>query len=194
MLTTVIKYIKLDRSMLNLITVGLFIQLINVTFIAILPLYMKAEHFSDAQFAEFTSYRYLGMLVLALFIGMYIKGRKILPMFYIASIGVPVFGMLILIGVHFHSNSLLLISHLLWGVAYTFFQIPILPYIMRNSPRSQQTFAITLNYATWSIAGIIGSLIVGIFNGINPIVFSERNLLFSIVALGFMGIFFLLYY
>lgn len=176
--------------MLNLVSVEFFIQLINVTFISFLPLYMKSEHFSDAEYAHFTSYRYFGMLLLALFLGMYIKGRKIIPMFYIASIGSPLFAILILTGVHFHNSSLLLISHLMWGVTYTFIQIPILPYIMRNAPKDQQTLVITLNFATWSIATIIGSLIVGIFNGINPVFFCERNLLFSISAMSFLGVFF----
>lgn len=192
MRTAIKEYTRLDKSMLNLITVEFFVQLINVTFIAILPLYMKAEHYSDAEYAHFTSYRYLGMLVLALFLGMYIKGRKILPMFYISSIASPLFALLILIGVNFHSTTLLLLSHLLWGIAYTFVQIPILPYIMRNAPREQHTLVITLNFATWSIASIVGSLIVAVFNRINPVIFSERNLLFSIAALGFLGIFFVL--
>lgn len=192
MRTAIKEYTRLDKSMLNLITVEFFVQLINVTFIAILPLYMKAEYYSDAEYAHFTSYRYLGMLALALFLGMYIKGRKILPMFYISSVATPLFALLILIGVNYHCTALLLIAHLLWGIAYTFVQIPILPYIMRNSPRTQHTLVITLNFATWSIASIVGSLIVAVFNRINPVVFSERNLLFSIVALGFFGIFFVL--
>lgn len=186
------EFTNLDRSMLNLITVEFFVQLINVSFIAFLPLYMKAEHYSDAEYAHFTSYRYLGTLLLALFLGMYIKGRKIVPMFYIAAIGSPLFALLILAGVHFHSNSLLLVSHLLWGVAYTFIQIPILPYIMRNARKEQLTLVITLNFATWSIASIIGSLLVGVLNGFDPVLFSERNLLFAIVAFSFLAVFFVM--
>lgn len=151
---------------------------------------MKSEGYSDAEYAHFTSYRYFGMLALALFLGMYIKGRKILPMIYIAAFGVPFFGLLIIIGVHIHSTPLLLISHLLWGTAYTFIQIPILPYIMRNAPKDQQTRAITFNFATWSLATIIGSLLVAVFNGINPEIFTERNLLFVISFLSFAGVYF----
>ncbi|MCX6296569.1 MAG: MFS transporter, partial [Bacteroidetes bacterium] len=190
MITTLKEYTKLDRSLLNIISVEFFVQLINVLFVAILPLYMKKEGYSDAQYAHFTSYRYFGMLALALFLGMYIKGRKILPMIYIASIGVPLFALLIIIGVQYHSTSILLIAHLLWGTAYTFIQIPILPYIMRNAPKEQQTKAITLNFATWSMATITGSLIVAVFNGINPIIFSERNLLFVLSLFCFSGIYF----
>jgi len=192
MLSIIKEYFKLDKSMLNLVTAEFFIQLINVTFISFLPLYMKMEQFSDAEYAHFTSYRYLGMLVLALFLGMYIKGRKIIPMFYIASIGSPFFALMILTGVYFHNNSLLLISHLLWGITYTFIQIPAIPYIIRNSPREKHTFIITLKFATWSIATIIGSMIVAVFNGINPVLFNERNLLFGIVAIGFVGVYFVL--
>ncbi len=192
MYKTIKEYLELDRAFHNLVIVELFVQIINVTFITVLPLYMKAEHFSDAQYAHFTSYRYLGMLALALFLGMYIKGRKILPMFYIAAIGVPFFAVLILIGVHIHSTGLLLVSHLLWGTAYTFIQIPILPYIIRNAPKHQQTLAITLNFATWSIASIAGSLVVAVFNGINKTVFSEQNLLFAISAIGFAGVYFVM--
>ena len=90
------EYANLNRSLHNLLTVQFFVQLINVSFIAILPLYMKSEGFSDAQYAHFTFYRYFGILTLALFLGMYIKGRKIVPMFYIAAVGIPFFALLIL--------------------------------------------------------------------------------------------------
>lgn len=189
---TLKEYTYLDRSILNLITVEFFVQLINVSFIAILPLYMKKEGFSDAQYAHFTSYRYFGMLALALFLGMYIKNKKIIPLLYIASIGVPLFALLILIGVQIHSTTLLLFAHLLWGTAYTFIQIPILPFILRNSPKEQHTLAITLNFATWSIASITSSLVISMLNGFNSILFSERNLLFAIVSIGFAGIYFIL--
>lgn len=190
MITTLKEYRTINKSLLNLVTVEFFVQLINVLFVAILPLYMKNEGYSDAEYAHFTSYRYFGMLALALFLGMYIKGRKILPMIYVAAFGVPFFALIIIIGVQLHSTPLILISHLLWGTAYTFIQIPILPYIMRNAPKEQQTKAITLNFATWGIATIVGSFLVAVFNGINPDIFTERNLLFVISFLCFAGVYF----
>ncbi len=190
MLSTLKQYTSINKTLLNLVTVEFFVQLVNVLFIAILPLYMKSEGYSDAEYAHFTSYRYFGMLALALFLGMYIKGRKILPLIYVSAFCVPFFALLIIVGVHIHSTPLLLISHLLWGTAYTFIQIPILPYIMRNAPADQQTRAITFNFATWSLATIIGSLLVAVFNGINPEIFTERNLLFVISFLSFAGVYF----
>lgn len=192
MLSTIKEYTKLNKSLLHIIATVFFVQLINVSFVAILPLYMKAEHYTDAEYAHLTSYRYLGMLALALFLGMYIKGRKLLPMFYIAATGVPFFALLILIGVHLRWYSLLLFANLFWGISYTFIQIPILPYIMRNAPKEHVTSAITLNFATWSIASITGNLIIAILNWLNPSIFSERNLLFLITLLSFSAVYFIL--
>jgi MFS family permease len=186
------EYSKLNRSILSVIGVEFFVQLINVSFMSILPLYMKVEGYSDSQYAHFTSYRYLGMLALALFLGMYIKGRKIVPLFYMAAVGVPLFGLCILLGVHFHSTGLLLFSHLLWGTAYTFIQIPVLPYILRNAPVQQHTSAITLNFATWSMASIVSSILIAVLNSLNPVIFNEKHLLFGIVVLSFSGIWFVL--
>lgn len=191
MLSVLKDYSKLNKSILNLIAVEFFVQMINVSFMAILPLYMQSEGYNDSEYAHFTSYRYLGMLALALFLGMYIKGRKILPMFYVAAIGVPLFGLLILVGVHIHSTFLLLISHLLWGTAYTFMQIPVLPYILRNVPAHQHTSAITLNFATWSIASIISFFFIAVLNSVNPQLFNEQNLLLGIVILSFSSIYFI---
>jgi MFS family permease len=190
MLTKLKQYTTLNRSIIYLTIVSFFIQLINVSFIAILPLYMKAEHYTDSQFAHFTSYRYLGMLSLALFVGMFIKGRRILPLIYGAAIGVPFFALLIVIGVYIHSTALLLIAHLLWGTAYTFIQIPILPYILKNAPKEQLTLSITLNFATWSIASIFGGLLIALFNGFDKNLFNERNLLFAISTIGFTAVYF----
>lgn len=192
MISIIKEYGKLDRSIHNIIVVEFFVQMINVSFMSILPLYMKVEGYTDSQYAHFTSYRYLGMLALALFLGMYIKGRKILPMFYIAAFGVPFFGLLILIGVQLHSTPLLLVSHLLWGTAYTFIQIPILPYILRNAPVHQHTPAITLNFATWSLASILSFLLIAVFNTVNPVLFNEKHLLFGIVILSFSGIYYVM--
>lgn len=181
------EYTKLDSSLLYIIAVEFFVQMVNVSFMAILPLYMHVEGYSDAQYAHFTSYRYLGMLSLALFIGMYIKGKKIIPFLYVAALGVPLFGLLILVGVSLHSSSLLLLAHLLWGTAYTFIQIPVLPYILRNAPAHQHTSAITLNFATWSMASILSSILIAVFNGMNPVLFNEKHVLFGIVSVSLVG-------
>lgn len=192
MLSVIKDYKKLDSTVHNIVTVEFFVQMVNISFMSILPLYMKVEGYSDAEYAHFTSFRYLGMLALAISLAMYIKGRRIIPLFYVAAAGVPLFGLLILIGVHIHSTALLLVSHLLWGTAYTFIQIPILPYMLRNVPRNQHTSAITLNFAVWSIASITSFLLIGVLNSISPTIFNEQHLLTGIVLTSFAGVYFVM--
>jgi len=185
-------YAKLDRTILNLIVVQFFVHLINLSFINILPLYMRVEGYNDSQYAHFTSYRYLGILALALFLGMFIKGRKILPLLFVSALGVPCFALLIVVCTQNHSPGWLMIFHLLWGISFTFIQIPILPYIFRNSPTEQHTRAITLNFTTQSIANIVSSFLITILNGYDPILFSERNMLLGISIISFSGIYFIM--
>jgi len=192
MLSLIKEYKQLGKSMMYLIIVQFFIQMVNVLFISILPLYMTIEGYKDAEYAHYTSYRYLGMLALAIPMGIYIKGRKLLPLIYIAAIGVPLFALLILFGVHLHSSLLLLFSHLMWGLCYTFIQIPILPYILRNTKPEHHTLGITINFLTWSLATIISSIIVAVLNQINPELYNEKNLLFGLTIICFLSVFYVL--
>ncbi|HET6992624.1 MAG TPA: hypothetical protein VFJ43_14920, partial [Bacteroidia bacterium] len=73
-------------------------------------------------------------------------------------------------------------------ISFTFIQIPILPFILRNSKPETQTAAISLSYSTWSIAGILSSILVWVLNSYNPVLFNERNLLIGITVLAFTGI------
>ncbi len=185
------EYLQLDKSILNVITAEFFLQLINSSFLAILPLYMKKENYSDGEIANFTSYRFIGILVLALFVGIYIKGRKVKNLFYVASFCAPFFGTLILLAVHMHNTALNYAAQVCWGASFTFIQIPVIPYILRNCPIDKHTGAISLSYATWSLSGILGSVIISSLNALDPELFSERTLLHGACAVGFISIFFI---
>lgn len=185
------EYQKISRPILLVIVAEFFIQLVNATFMNLQPLYMKAEGFADSDIADFISWRFAGVLALALPLGLFIKGRKVKSLFYLSSFGVPLFALLIIFAVHFRMNTLLVVAQCLWGASFTFMQIPVLPFILRNAPAEAQTPAISLSYSTWSFAGILSAIVVWALNSLNPLLFSERNLLAGISVLSFTGIFFL---
>lgn len=153
------------------------------------PLYMKAEGFADPEIANVISWRFAGVLLLALPLGIWIKGRPVRNLFYASAIGVPLFGLLIIYCTHARMHDALMIVQFLWGASFTFMQIPILPFILRNCPAAQQTPAIALSYSTWSFAGILSAALVWILNSANPELFSERNMLAGICLASFAGIF-----
>ena len=183
-------YRKVEKPIFYLVTAEFFIQLINASFMAIQPLYMKAQGFSDGLTAGYISLRFLGVLLLALPLGLLIKKRKLKPLFYISAVTVPTFALLIIYAIKFHIPWLINLSQFLWGASFTFIQIPSLPFILRNARKDTHTEGIALGYSTWSFAGIIGGCMIGIFNWLDPQLFNEETMLLIISLLGYISIYF----
>jgi hypothetical protein len=152
---------------------------------------MQNSGYSDYESAGFIAFRFLGVILLAVPFGYYIKGKKLKPFFYAGALGGPIFAMLIIIATKLHANNLLYVAQLMWGISFVFNQIPVIPYILRNSNKEQQTEGISLSYSTYSFAGIVGGLMIFIFNKINPQLFNEGNILQIIVLICFVNIYFI---
>lgn len=184
-------YRRISSNILLVIAAEFFIQLVNALFLNLQSLYMKEEGYNDAVIADYISWRYAGVLLLALPMGRYIKGRSLLPLFKISAIGVPLFGILIIAGIHLKWDYLLILVQFLWGASFTFMQIPVLPYILRHAKDEDKTPAISLSYSTWSLAGIAGALLVWLLNSYDAELFSERNLLLGTCVVAMAGWFIL---
>jgi predicted MFS family arabinose efflux permease len=184
-------YSRLESHILNAIVAEFFIQLINASFMAVQLIYMQKSGFSDHEGAGFISFRFLGVLLLAVPLGLYIKGRKIKWLFYLSGFLVPFFGLLILYSISHRQIGLLYLSQLLWGTAFTFIQIPIMPYILRNSKKENQTEAISLSYSTWSFAGIFSGILIYALSWINPVLFDDKTILMIIAVSGFASLYFI---
>lgn len=184
-------YQHIERPVKNAIASEFFIQLVNATFMNILPLYMTRKGFSDEEIALFITFRFLGVFALAFPLGRFIKGRKLMPLFFLSNICIPVFGVAIVLSIAFQLKYLTLISLLLWGSSFTFMQIPISNFILRNSKKENHTAAISLSYSTWSFGGIVSGVIIAFLDFINPTLFDERLILLLFSILGFGGLFFL---
>jgi len=184
-------YRILSSAIVNVIIAEFFIQLVNATFMNILPLYMSRVGYSNEAIALFITFRFLGVFALALPIGKIIKGRIMKPFFTASSFLVPIFGLCIVFSIYFKLTLLIYISLLCWGASFTFMQIPIAPFILRNTPKEHHTAGLALSYSTWSFAGIGSGLLIAILDFIDPDIFSEQNILIIFSLLGFGGIYFM---
>lgn len=184
-------YKKIELPIKNAIASEFFIQTVNATFMNILPLYMVRKGFSDEEIALFITFRFIGVFVLALPLGRFIKGKKVLPLFFIGNICVPLFGIAIVLSIAMKLKLLMFVALILWGASFTFIQIPIFPFILRNSKKVNQTAAISLSYSTWSFGGIVSGIIIAVLDFINPILFDEQFILLLFSFVGFGGLFFL---
>jgi hypothetical protein len=70
-------------------------------------------------------------------------------------------------------------------------QIPVAPFILRNSHKENHTAGISLSYSTWSFGGIVSGVVIATLDLIDPIVFNEKMILIIFSVIGFGGLPFL---
>ena len=168
-----------------------FIQLIGAAFFLILNIYLAKKGFSDPEIANFISYRFLAVMLLAFPLGIYIKGKPLKPFFMIGGLGVPIVAIVLVLLVHYGLYEYLPALFILWGVVFTLFQVCSLPYLMRNTIIENQSHAISLNYATNSFGTIFsGFIIFGAGQFMRE--FDEGKILLGISILGFIGVYYVL--
>ena len=177
--------------MLLMIKSEFFIQLIGASFFLILNIYLAKKGFSDPEIANFISYRFLAVMLLAFPLGFYIRGKPLKPFFILGSVGVPFIAIFLVLAVENTWYEYLPLLFILWGVVFTLFQVSSLPYIMRNTIPKNQSHAISLNYATHSFGTILSGIIIfGFGNYMKKI--NEGVILLFIAFIGFFGVYYLL--
>ena len=185
------QYLQLEEHVLLMIKAEFFIQLIGAAFFLILNIHLSKQDFSDPEIANFISYRFLAVMLLAFPLGFYIKGKPLKPFFMIGSLGVPLVAISLILAIEYQHHSFLPLLFILWGVVFTLFQVSALPYIMRNTVAENQSHAISLNYATHSFGTILSGIIIfGSGQFIKGI--DEGKILLFISLLGFIGVYHLL--
>ena len=167
-----------------------FIQLIGSAFFLILNIYLVKNGFSDPEIANFISYRFLAVMLLAFPLGFYIKGKPLKPFFIIGGLGVPIVTISLILAIEYMYNDYLSILFVLWGVVFTLFQVSSLPYVMRNTASENQSHAISLNYATHSFGTIVSGLFIFFAIQFIPQI-DEGKILLLISCFGFLGVYFL---
>jgi hypothetical protein len=168
-----------------------FVQLIGASFFLILNIYLVKQGFSDPEIANFISYRFLAVMLLAFPLGFYIKGRPLKPFFMLGSLGVPLVAIFLVVAIANTWYQYLPLLFILWGIVFTLFQVSSLPYIMRNTVAENQSHAISLNYATYSFGTILSGIIIFGFGEFMQEI-NEGVILLFISFLGFFGVYYLL--
>lgn len=182
-------YQKVEKHIVRVILAETFIQFINAAFMLVLLVYMEKHGYEDHVSAHYQKYRFLGVLALAIPIGMYIRGRRIKPLLYLSTFMVPVSALLIIYSVEYHNTWLIYLSHLSWGAGFVFMQVGIMPFILRNASLETQTEAISLSHSTWSIAGVVTGLAFFLLQYTMPNWFDEKLIMQIFAFLGFVAFF-----
>ena len=83
----------------------------------------------------------------------------------IGSVGIPIVAIMLILSIEMSYDNISPFLFMLWGIVFTLFSVSSLPFIMRNSKISNQSHAISLNYATHSFGTILSSLFIYFSSG-----------------------------
>ncbi len=173
--------------MIYLIGGQFFIMLINAAFMLILNIYLSRVSYTDAQIGNFLSYRFLAVLLLAVPLGLWIKGRKLIPVFYAATGLIPVTALVVVFSVEHKLDNLLYVSFFVWGVGFAFGQVCMLPFILRNIKKELHSEAISLSFSMFGLSQFVAGLLIFLMQSTDVSFFTDRNTLLIISGLGFLG-------
>ena len=184
-----INYQNLESHILSVIKAQFFIQIVGGAFFLILNIYLSVNSFSDSEIANFISYRFLAVMLLAFPLGFFIKGKNLKPFLITGSIGVPIVAILVVLTIQNKLSHFLPTLFVFWGVLYSCFQVSVLPYIMRNTLKKNQSHAISLSFATNSFGMIFSGMLIFLFDNLTSIESGQVLIIISII--GFFGLRFL---
>ena len=153
---------------------------------------MVHNGYEDHVIANFISYRFLAVMMIALPLGLFIRGRVKKPFFLFAAVTTPTISLLIIYAISVRWDAALYWLLALWGISYTGMQIPVLPFVLANSSREQHTEAIAgfflTNHASTALCGIVNFFLTSWI----PWIFDEKLLLQMFAILGFGSLYFVL--
>ena len=194
-----LSYYNLPKNILLVILLEFTLSLIHVAFILILNIFLRKQGFSDPSIASLNSLRFIGALVFAIPLGIYIKGKKLKPFFVFASLIVPLTSILIIESVFYNLLSFIQLGFLLWGIGVMLMRVCSLPFIIRITTSENSTEALSLSASTWAMATMLSGIIISGLDWLSildigpyTLIFNERVILWIITVIGSSAIYFAL--
>ena len=194
-----LSYYNLPKNILLVILLEFTLSLIHVAFILILNIFLRKQGFSDPSIASLNSLRFIGALVFAVPLGIYIKGKKLKPFFIFAALIVPLTSILIIESVFYNLLSLIQLGFLLWGIGVMLMRVCSLPFIIRITTSENSTEALSLSASTWAMATMLSGIIISGLDWLSildigpyTLIFNERLILWIITVIGSSAIYFAL--
>lgn len=185
-------YRHIGISVVYMLIGEFFLQLVNAAFFLYLNYYMSRQGYQDYQIAKLVSYRYISVILLALPLGIFIRGRILKPFFLFSSIMTPLMALVIIFLVQIRADHLLICGFVAYSFCFAIYQIAGIPFILSNGHRSFHSEAIASYFLTWSIATCLCGVSGYMLTALNAEMFCERNILLSFSVIGLSSVWFVL--
>lgn len=169
----------------------MFIQFISASYFVLMNYYFTKNGYVDYEIAKIIEKRFLGVILFAFPLGLFIKGKRLKPFFYVAALGVPSASLLLVYAVENQLHSLVNLSVFLFGISVIFIQTTSLPFIILNAKKEVHSESIALHFQTW----VTGTIVVGMFYFVMKKLigesFDEKNAIVFFSVLGYISIYFI---
>ena len=146
------RYKKVKRFVYYLALAELCIQFSHVSFYLLVNFFLTDYGFSEADIADVWAARFMVVLIFAFPLGLFIKGRKLKPFFYIATIGVPIFTFSFIYAVVTGWSVLVYFSIAAYALSFICLQVTAIPFVLNNVDSETHSESIAFFFQTWSAA------------------------------------------
>lgn len=155
------RYLSIPRPVLLLLAAELLVSLVQGLLILIFNIFLRKElGYDDATIAAITSYRFLGVLALALPAGMMLKGRRLKPVILLGIAVVTASTWLMIAAGRAGNPGMLAMTSLTSGIGMMLIHVAATPFIIRETDDDTRTEALALGFGTWSLSLILCGLLV----------------------------------
>lgn len=151
---------------------------------------MKKLDYTDSEIAHLISYKYAAVVLFAFPLGLFIKGRKLVQFFRVASIVTPALMLLVLFALEYGYTTLVYGLVFLFGMGAICISVTAMPFIILNTPKERHSEAVTLYFQVFSATAFISGMLNYILNSIAPDFFTEGVVLKIFGVLGFTSTWF----
>lgn len=178
-------YRRIPAPVLRFIAAEQALNIVNIGMFVVFNLYLRGLGHDDASIARITSYRFLCVLLLALPAGLYIRGRRLKPLFLLAAVVVPLTTLGMLAAAAAGAHGWLSVLVFMWGFGMMTLHVANLPFIMRETSPEAATEAISLSFSTFPLAMVGCGLLVPVLRAAG---LDDGGILAAMAGLGLLAV------
>lgn len=173
-------YKQLGKHIYYLVAAEFLIQCINATFLVLVNYYLLKLGYKDFEIAEFTSYRYISVLLFGIPFGLLYKRINLLPLIRIGSVLYIANAIAIIYLAPSHHPWLMPILMFLFGVFLLMSHVVSLPFLLKITDKEQLSVSLSLFFQTWGASVMMVGVVSFIYKHFLPIFNDEKTIILTI--------------
>jgi hypothetical protein len=163
------RYRALPRDVWLLVVGQFLLNLMNTGQFLLLNLFLKQHRLGDPEIAALSSQRFVAVFLLAIPAGLWLRGRRLRRPMVIGGVLFPLMGLLSLEAVRHDWLGMASWCFLLMGFGSLVLNVASLPLLLRIAPKDQASEALSLQFATWAAASILGGALSATLQGVGSL-------------------------